>query len=163
VACPRHIDTDCIIGGRSIFVKEKVCCFVPLEIIGPKSLGIVLWRRIYLGIDIDDVDVAYSIYPRRDPINPAEIDAELASFSQCNTGSWPGRIVIYQRFLRPDTRRFVNLYGDITIDDCSNPRTDLYLSFCCVAPAITNNRGRRRIVAGVARQISDHTEEQDDS
>jgi hypothetical protein len=36
--------------------------FISLEIIGPKSLGIVLWRRIYLGIDIDDVDVAYSIY-----------------------------------------------------------------------------------------------------
>ena len=38
--------------------------------------GIVLWGRIDLGIDIDDVDVAYSICPRRDPINPAEIDAE---------------------------------------------------------------------------------------
>jgi hypothetical protein len=64
------------VDGRSVLVEETVCRFVSLEIIGPKSLGIVLWGRIYLGIDIDDVDVAYSICPRRDPVNPAEIDAE---------------------------------------------------------------------------------------
>jgi len=44
--------------SRNVLVEETVRGFVPLEIIGPKSLGIVLWGRINLGINIDDVDVA---------------------------------------------------------------------------------------------------------
>jgi hypothetical protein len=55
------MDTDGIVGGRNILVEVGVRPFVPLEIISSKSLGIVLWGRIDLGIDIDDVDVAYSI------------------------------------------------------------------------------------------------------
>jgi hypothetical protein len=71
--------TQFVLGMRAYSAHNRLhvntpapCRFAQTYLIGSARL----WGRIYLGKGIDDMNVAYFIRPRRDPVNPAEIDAE---------------------------------------------------------------------------------------